>query len=213
MTNPKERGIAFSPPMVGALRAGTKTQTRRIIKLATELNAGFCDYTESGSRKGWLDCGHHGNNCVGSVKLPYAVGDSLWVREALRRGKDTNYVKYQIDGEFAWQGQDEDAELVTWAWKPESLAAMYCPRWAARTWLGVTRVKAERLLDILPLDAMAEGVTQDLATSQWRVKGLELLVPPQPTPVAAYFALWDYINGKGAHLNNPWVAAYEFEVK
>ncbi len=71
------------------------------------------------------------------------------------------------------------------------------PRWASRLTLEVTGVRAERLQNITPEDAIAEGVPIDDA-------------------VHDYSVLWDRINakrkgGKYAWKKNPWVWVIEFK--
>lgn len=71
-----DRPILFSGPMVRALLAGTKTQTRRIVKFD-----GLLDF-ERGEDGKW-----HFRTAGGVtvVRCPYGVpGDRLWVRETCR---------------------------------------------------------------------------------------------------------------------------------
>lgn len=76
----KERPVLFSAPMVLALLAGTKTQTRRILK-----NTG----TDAPVKEPWEDwgagtfgsCATDGTSAI--IHCPYGQpGDRLWVREA-----------------------------------------------------------------------------------------------------------------------------------
>lgn len=111
------------------------------------------------------------------------------------------------------------------------------PKWAARTWLEVTGVRAERLQDISEADAIAEGIAP-LFTAQERASRPELDVdgyrnylwhgwvgktitqkqadawPHQyssyDTARGSYSSLWESINGPGSWESNPWVWVYEF---
>ncbi len=83
----KERPILFSAPMVRALLAGTKTQTRRIVKPQPHGSTGGVIVGQpavGGSVAHWYDKDGRGvmsNEAM--VHCPYgAVGDRLWVREA-----------------------------------------------------------------------------------------------------------------------------------
>src|SRR4051794_39546162 len=85
----KERSILFSAPMVRALLAGTKTQTRRIIKRPLK-HPGRTVYTYHGPSKNNPDQASvaiasgpdHPDGSDDKVRCPYgAAGDRLWVRE------------------------------------------------------------------------------------------------------------------------------------
>jgi hypothetical protein len=99
-----QKPIIFSGEMVLAILAGKKTMTRR--RLLPKQRKSDCN-----------------------IKLPYQIGDVLWVKE--------NYRKSQKIKE----------------WK----SPLFMPKSAARIWLKVTDVRIERLQDISPADARAEG--------------------------------------------------------
>lgn len=92
----KEKPILFSTPMVAAIKDGTKTVTRRILKPQPVLRADVVDPTGITTNGWWWTmrngCGVHSQDtaeeCVAKVlhfKSPYGnVGDRLWVRETWR---------------------------------------------------------------------------------------------------------------------------------
>lgn len=95
-------------------------------------------------------------------------------------------------------------------------ASIHMPRWASRLTLIVTDVRVERLQDISTEDAIAEGLmamigAPPVAVSMgcnWGFEGDTRC----GSPVSAYAALWNHINGDGAWEENPFVAAYTFRV-
>jgi hypothetical protein len=108
----KERPILFSAPMVRAILAGKKTQTRRVVKPQPE----FCGGAGEGSDAkcwGWMNEDRTGPKflCVTDSRCPYGEpGDRLWVRETWnyqgasavwenggRRPHDELFVKYRAD--------------------------------------------------------------------------------------------------------------------
>ena len=189
----KSRGILFSAPMVRALLAGTKTQTRRVIK-------------PDGRYRLDLVCPSDG----GPARCPQgAPGDRLWVREAWRadvahdalppREIPPGSPVFMEASALNWQGGPHDGT-------PGKLRpGMFMPRWASRILLEVTEVRVERLQDISEADALAEGVTP-----QWEpgMSGrlMEALGGFSHRPAAsAYATLWEEINGAGSWDANPWV--------
>jgi hypothetical protein len=189
----KERGILFSKPMILALLAGRKTQTRRLVKDQSILVDGggqpFTQRWDKGEEVNWRT----------DVRCPYGVpGDRLWVRETfiagMFNGGERKWVRYRAT--------DEKEVPSGTKWKP----SIYLPRWASRITLEVTEVRAQRLQEISVEDAIGEGYPQD-----------PLLGIPNDieAPRRWYRDLWDQINGDrlaDAWASNPWVWAVSFRV-
>jgi hypothetical protein len=137
----KERPILFSAPMVRALLAGTKTQTRRA----------WPEQPPAGTPIGYTpdtQAGRYGKR-----------GDQLWVREAWRADKRCDHaapreisprsaVMYEADG-----GACQYPLMTPGKLRP----GMFMPRWASRITLEVTGVRVERLWEISQADVQAEG--------------------------------------------------------
>lgn len=179
----KERPILFSPPMVAAILDGRKTQTRRVVKpdLVTCVADGVA-YTEDqyGDYRKTIELCPHG-----------AIGDRLWVKEALVNWGD--HVHYKINGALA--------STQPWTWQKPVLHGMYMPRWAARIFLEVTDIRVERLQDITEEDAGAEGYLSEFCGHG--------LYPNDP--LAWFEWLWDSISGdKHPWASNPFVWVIEF---
>jgi hypothetical protein len=149
MTATKERPILFSGPMVRAILAGRKTQTRRAVKGAWEFNG-----DESG-------CGWEPPRC------PYgAPGDRLWVREtayiaAPNFGEpgDGNCRDYEGRPRVVGWAASMDGESVRCAtdYGVKATPSIHMPRWASRITLEITDIRVERLTKISSEDAAAEG--------------------------------------------------------
>lgn len=197
-----ERPILMSAPMVRAILAGTKTQTRRVVKpQPTHFNpAGV-------PRRVNPDGG-----ASAVIACPYGQsGDRLWVREAFGHFERNDTLKqgdriyYRTDGECV--------ELHPW--RP----SIHMPRWASRITLEVTGVRVERLQDISEADAVAEGIERGDGFPGWYRGPLAGDSPslvqcgfkiPTAFPRLAYRALWESINGPGSWDANPWVWCVEF---
>lgn len=186
-----ERPIPFSAPMVRAILAGHKVQTRRVVKITHRTPSLAACLTPP----------------VGPVRprlaaefCPYGMpGDRLWVRE-------THQFDAPCDGTWAHtsfygcKGASLDMipqhyrsprhclfkatyQGVPTTWRP----SIHMPRWASRILLEVTDVRVERLQAISAADAMAEGaepLLPDPMCSQ---------VCPEDY-VAGFRKLWDSIN-------------------
>lgn len=222
--------ILFSGPMVHALLNGSKTQTRRVLKpqptfiensgrwkwklppRSVKKMAKGHDHVFTASREFW-EYAPRGTF--------YEVGDRLWVREAWRIGSQFDHMPPRdMRGHplIAYPASQEQPRGMG-----KTRASIHMPRWASRLTLTVTDVRVQRLQDINGPDAKAEGLIKnphasDLAKDMgcdWTY-GNETRVG---SPVSAYAALWDSINGKprkdGTDISwsaNPWVIAYSFTV-
>jgi hypothetical protein len=92
---------------------------------------------------------------------------------------------------------EESSLLDAWWQRKKSIPSIHMPRWASRITLEITGVRVERLQDITPDDAIAEGV--------WH--GCEN--PPYPA-LDCFEILWQSINGPDSWEQNPWVWVVEF---
>ena len=191
--------------MVRAILAGTKTQTRRVVKpVGDDDSFVLQDYGD-----GWWpyrsDDGE--SPMKGDNEIPHACpyghpGDRLWVRETWRVCGGREYEYQQDRSQVMYRAtHQEDGFPLTWesyVWRP----SIFMPRWASRITLKVTGVRVERLQDISIADAMAEGVVETNAN----LRGLE----PCMEWRYAYEDLWRQINGPGSWGANPWVWVIEF---
>lgn len=200
----KERPILFSDPMIRALLAGTKTQTRRAIKTHRSDDSFVCvDYGDGWwpyrSEDGESDVMSDG--CEYPYNCPYGVpGDRLWVRErhALENRYRNVWCRYAADDAYVAVPAPMLVSVAKPGWRP----SIHMPRWASRITLEITDVRVERLQDISEEDAKAEG------TEPFRL-------PVHPAReslrhVDGYSQLWDSINGEGSWDLNPWVWALTF---
>jgi len=213
----KERPILFSAPMVRALLAGTKTQTRRVCKPAEAHGLSFVVEVPDPQERGQVyNCSHFGDE-EGSVLFasPYGgVGDRLWVREAWRTLNVHDHVPpRELSGAKVWYEAQDDVPFHPTAFG-KLRPSMFMPRWASRLTLEVTKVYVERLQDISDADARAEGIEKQSDGIGWKRGPISGDIPNTATrtafPRLAYQSLWESINGPGSWAANPWVWCVSF---
>ena len=164
MTEPREKPISFSAPMVLAILDGRKTQTRRVAKLTI---AGHVK--EPRGHRRW-----HPGDPEAVLACPYGQpGDRLWVKETwqavgLSRDPESmqvddvcecppEAVKREMSGEarrypqtgIIYRASCDDEFLK---WRP----SIFMPRWASRIALEITDVRVQRVQEISETDAIAE---------------------------------------------------------
>lgn len=192
----------FNTDMVQALKARTKTQTRRTQGLEIvnqdEINKwefvgmGKDDENEKslavfkaiGYDHTWAEC-----------PLPAEPGDILWVRETSFSGylldengqvpdnPETAYWyfadckdKRPFDASDGWCMNEYGSDKSLWPkWKP----SIFMPRQACRLWLKITNLRVERLQDITEADAKAEGVLTKPYGSHPFFCTIDYTYPPQ----------------------------------
>ena len=209
----KSRPILFNAHMVRALLDGTKTQTRRLLKIQPE----GCEWQCGAYSPTVID--KYGDDCAGaeifgayttdgewSQACPYGQpGDQLWVRETW----GVLYEQFINDSHEPtfWRADYSDSDLAE-----QKAGTLWLPRWRpsihmfrnrSRITLEITNVRVERLQDISEADAAAEG---------WMRKS-ERSNDPEVHQDAArdwYSDLWEQINGAESWKLNPWVWVIEF---
>lgn len=136
----KIKPILFNTPMVIAIIAGIKTQTRRLIGAG---HVASLDYPLRKHHPELTDADYLTQFCVGK----YQKRDNLYVRETWGTWSPTlgtlPKVYYRADGD-APDGIE---------WRP----SIHMPKELARIFLRVTDVRAERLKSITTHDVLREG--------------------------------------------------------
>lgn len=196
----RERPIIMSAPMVRAILAGRKTQTRRVVK--PHRGDDWFVIMDDDSGDLWPYRSDDGESCFVTIRdcleevelrCPYGkAGDRLWVRETWRADDAHDSVTmYRTDVD------DDYAGRVKWR------SPIHLPQDRSRLTLEITAVRVERLQGISEADAMAEGASP-------------VLVPPdggsQPH-VVGYRDLWESIHGPDSWTANPWVWVVEFRAR
>lgn len=187
-----EKPILFNTEMVKAIMEGRKTQTRRVIRFPDGMTGRL---PECGAR----DYIYY----PGGIKYPpYHAEDVLWVRETWCRignpkaGRPMHYC-YRADME---EPSKDDMGFMA-LWRP----SIHMPKEAARLFLRVKTVYADRLQNMTLQDSLDEGVKLHL---NGIANGADPLLP--------FAELWNStINkrdfSKYCWSANPWVWVIEFE--
>lgn len=146
--------ILFNTEMVRAILDNRKTVTRRVVKPQPTEQEENPQKVTSGNWYFDIPDRHFGGvrAGVGPYRPPYKPGDILYVRETwaypsgieIKNGAAPQMYLYKADvfQPAAWD-----------KWRP----SIHMPRKAARIFLRVTDVRAERLQDITPEQIDAEG--------------------------------------------------------
>ena len=225
----KERPILFNAPMVRALLAGTKTQTRRIVKPVKFYPDFGCAVGQVGgawkygspAALGLRERGDHWSVVLkgdvlqrmctseaygwgASAGCPYGVpgGDRLYVRETWAAPHAYDHLPPRLipqDARIHYAATEDRGGLL---WRP----SIHMPRWASRITLEVTGVRVETLQDISEADAVAEGckpIRPELVQDG-------LIVRPGRSAVEEFRLVWEQIHGGGSWEKNPFVWVVTF---
>lgn len=187
-----ERPLLATDRVALAIRSGAQTQDRRPVKpQPTEF---------------WDDGVGTPKLTSAGIKPPWQPGDLLYVREAhqiesglagaSQRHCFWAHVTYRADGERLYFEPDMEGWSVSLDFHRVTPVRpnIHMPKWAARTWVRVSRVWVERVRDISVADALAEGVPSHPAVG---ARGM-------------FAELWESLY-PGSWAENPWVWACEFE--
>jgi hypothetical protein len=194
----KERPILFSIPMVQAIDANLKTQTRRIVKVGINPKATIIETSTLWPDQGdWIAKFEYSPGgsfeATNIFKCPYGkVGDLLWVRETWR----------EPDGQFIYKSNHWNAD--TKRWKP----CIHMPKAASRVWLKNTNITAERVQQISDEDCQKEGVVFDPGSGYYFVRGTDIIAQSY---YEGFQKLWIKVNGIESWESNPWVWVVDFE--
>lgn len=234
--------ILFNTEMVQANLDGRKNNTRRIMK-PQPVDKEYCNHemvTFNDMLPGYYDgdytcacrtCGYGvGPSGESMFKPPYVPGDILYVRETWRIQAAHRFdadvrIEFKAGGPMATiqfpgcrsQGTERreyDSFLQKWD-RPGWCPSIHMPKEAARLFLKVTNVRVERLQDITPEQARAEGCDGRCNCPSSGSSG-SLSCVIRDFSVEKFKTVWDSTI-KPADLDkygwnaNPWVWVIEYE--
>ena len=202
----REKPILFSGPMIRAILAGEKTQTRRVIKPQPDLavqEVGYSFFTGPAEIE-WRYGG--GKFRIVKCRCPYGKPrDQLWVRETFATpGKWDQYKPSELldnwlrPDQLVYKATERYPDGDYYKWRP----SIFMPRWASRIQLQVESVRVERIQEISEKDALAEGTMHNGFVSK------------TVSEVSVFKGLWNEINEKRGYgwEKNPWVWVVEFSI-
>lgn len=231
------QGICFMKSMFELVLTGQKTQTRRII--CPQPKGQLFDsihYTKGNILKEKFDF-----DCGLSATPKYNVGEKVYLKEPYAETCDeygSPLIAYRFDNTALYlvrkDGNGDYYQLntvkkpVTTNWTINNFPAcgewknkLFMPEWAARYFIEITAVRAEKLFDMPENDCMKEGIILNPYNmgggnyyytyyhSKW---GEGSWFRNFLTARDAYASLIDHINGKGTWNSNFYVWVYDFKL-
>lgn len=197
----RERPILFNGPMVRAILAGNKLQTRRMKALEyfsrpeNDPDGWWCARISDGIAYMVYKQSPHER----AVRCPYGQpGDRLWARETWAFGIHAMAAKRDDEGPFVYAADGTTRGRLGDRWRP----SIHMPRSACRLVVEITGMRVERLQAISEADACAEGIPS---------RGLQFYDGRPATTKDAFESMWGEINGPASWQANPWVWVVAFE--
>jgi len=190
------KGILFKPELIKAVAEGRKTQTRRVIKPQPDRVTHDLAGKPTAHAESIYPCRR--------IRPSYKLGETVYIKETWCPVDDREFggdlwIDYKATPAFSdiapagWDNvPPEDREL---RWR----SPIFMPAWAARYFIVITEVKAQRVQEITLGEAIQEGVKLD---PNWHT-----------TALIEFQHLWDTINPKHPWESNPWVWVYTFRLK
>lgn len=216
--------ILFNTEMVQAIQSGRKTQTRRLIKPQPNDLIKRCECCDPINICDSFDIENIGKTILqrdnARCLRHYNNGDILYVRETWCR-LDCSSCDGNYNGECCSEPDENDGCYLYRAtyyltgdarWKP----SIHMPKEAARIFLRVTDVRAERLQDIDRMDIKSEGIHIPCLNCNGNDDCNERVSQRTCGLYKAFMQLWNRtikkykLNEYGWNAN-PWVWVYEFE--
>ena len=228
-----ERPILFSAPMIQAILAGTKTQTRRAVRKQFAADAMVAEVGAT-TPEGWQVSGHSGlwwddaGACIDdAVRCPFGIpGDKLWVREAwgyrcsastATAGQYMHTIAYRADdtrrtfgpmpmdgvGLPKWRERDPGMSWEAWDARMTAYWRQWRPSMFMPRW-------ASRIT--LKVTGVRVERLQQITRGDAMAEGCPFAnMADGPDPREWFADLWRQINGPASWDANPWVWCVSFK--
>jgi len=184
------KGILFKPDNIKAIVEGRKTQTRR------RVNIDSLGWIYKGIFYGMAEFDHKDSNERISIRPRYQVGETVYIKEA--------WSSYGVPpNEKAFYKDEKGLDIKAVGWH----TPLFMPEWAARYFITITDIRAEKLQSITEEDAKAEG-----APEIFTIDNDQLLYPDVRGYRRGFLFLWNCINKDYQWESNLWVWVYGFKL-
>lgn len=203
-----ERPILFGGPMVRAIVAGTKTQTRRVVRKPQPSANIVRTACLAPGNPPMVGC--YWEYGGAPVYCPHGLpGDRLWIRETWFASSAHDFTPPRDipAGEPIEYLADAGASLFG-----KARSGLFMPRWATRGLLTIREVRVERLQEISARDVLAEGAVARAQDDQFGHNPVSAFDGKCYMDLRSLWAAgWDSINSKRCPwASNPWVWVIQF---
>lgn len=230
------RGMMFRPDMHKAIKDNLKTVTRRLDNLK-ELNqeperwiieGWHYSLTAKFSKGARLFLRDDGVSKI--IKPRYHVGEIVYIKEVWATEERLDHLSSSEIGGAAivplWYKFADKPEEAGEPGKGKWRSPLFMPAWAARGFIKILDVRAERLQSITLKDCLAEGIVH---TKEWIELAYKSPIPLHPEDLSnveadkeiergwiafirqAYANLWDSINPTQKWETNPRIWRIQFD--
>ena len=198
------KGICFIEPLFHKVVKGEKTQTRRIITNEDWMNQSHIRIELSDDNCFAHFISNNGGEAFAGKVAKYAPHEKVYLKEPYYKDSSDD-----IHYKFGYPENQKEMDKHNLKWSNK----LFMPESAARYFIEITEIRAERLQDISDEDCIKEGIGwSDFPAIHFGIKEGEYFHWLGDTPQKAYAALIDKINGKGTWEKNPFVWVYDFKL-
>jgi len=198
------KGILFKPDMIRAIVDGSKTQTRRSAGLE-EVNQAPDDWEYNGWAGSWQGFAFSNLPSATTSRIcrpRYLPNEVVYIKEAYWQDQSGGLWDYKLDSS-RW----ENIEWPVTICGGKAISPLFMPAWAARYFIRITDVRAERVQEITEEDAFAEGCKNKVLFSN---SSFDIVIQPASD---VFRELWNSINKPPFDREvNPWVWVISFKV-
>jgi len=195
------KGILFKPWKIKAIAEDDREWMTRRLGGLKEINKEPDKWTCNGWAGSWQGFAFSDKSSATTsriVKPRYQVGEVVYLKEAWRM----SWYKFGNDRQIPYYRLGTGRENQKGIWK----SPLFMPEWAARLFIKITDIRAERLQEITEEDAITEGIYRG---GNYYSDNIHAAV--DDTACSAFKRLWNSINKDYPWESNPWVFVYSFK--
>lgn len=216
------KGILMKPEGITAVAEGRKTNTRRVEAGLKEINQEPNGWKVYSGKNGFIFIDIKDTSLRVFIKPRYQVGETVYIKEThYRYGHWEETSEFTKGGRHEWEFVPDADEVCYKENRPDRVnratlrmigwykrSPLFMPAWAARYFILIKDVRAERLQEISIDDIRAEGI--DIALPPLPYDPLDPQAIDNKIILDEFIHLWNSINAKWKRVYNKELKIYEF---